>query len=364
MGDSLFWERAAESTVAVLEDLTTHDFTDMIAQPVYHQWVVPQYRTLFVDEAQDLSPMQHALALGSGERVIAVGDPRQSIMGFAGADVNSFPNMTEKLRERETGCDVLPLSCCFRCPISHLDLAQILVPTITPRPDADKGTLRNASVDQLLEQSEPGDLVVCRNTAPLISLAFTFIRARKPVMVRGRGIGDGLKALVKRMRATSITGLVDNVKRWRGEQVELLQSEDGTPDEALQRITDQADSILVLAYDSKTVEELTQTIDELFQDKEPNNLVCLSTIHRAKGLEANRVWIYEPGLMPSRPSAVQELNLLYVALTRAKRELYLVDHETRRKDATTEQWVKNVANGFSRWELIERDGEKKEVSCE
>jgi len=362
--DSLYWERAAKGTRAVLEDFTSCDFTDMIAQPVYHGWVRPQYRTLFVDEAQDLSPMQHALALGSGERIVAVGDPRQAIMGFAGADVDSFPSMTSKLSERNHGCSTLPLSCCFRCPTSHLALARRLVPCITARDGAGEGILRNATRDQLLERSEPGDLVICRNTAPLVSLAFAFIRARKPCMVRGRGIGEGLKALVRRMRATTIPGLMDSIQRWRADQTEALQSEDGAPDEALQRVIDQSDSLFVLAADSSSVEELLQTIEELFSDKEPNNLVCLSTIHRAKGLEANRVWIYEPGLMPSRPGVMQELNLLYVALTRAKQELYLVDHETRRKDATTEQWVKNVANGFSRWELVERDEQPEESFSE
>lgn len=56
----------------------------------------------------------------------------------------------------------------------------------------------------------------------------------------------------------------------------------------------------------------------------------LSTIHKAKGLEAERVFILKPDLMP-HPKAKrgweidQENNLRYVAITRSKRELYLVN---------------------------------------
>ena len=57
--------------------------------------------------------------------------------------------------------------------------------------------------------------------------------------------------------------------------------------------------------------------------------IRLSTIHKVKGLEANRVWFYLPELVP-HPNAVsdwelkQEENLKYVAITRAKNELYYV----------------------------------------
>ncbi len=57
--------------------------------------------------------------------------------------------------------------------------------------------------------------------------------------------------------------------------------------------------------------------------------IRLSTVHRAKGLEAQRVWVLRPDLMP-HPMArqdwavEQERNLIYVAVTRAIGELYWV----------------------------------------
>lgn len=69
-------------------------------------------------------------------------------------------------------------------------------------------------------------------------------------------------------------------------------------------------------------------IDQIFSDKD--SPVTLCTIHRANGLEADRVWIIEPNSMPVMWKKqkdwqfAQEENLLYVALARAKKELMIV----------------------------------------
>lgn len=66
----------------------------------------------------------------------------------------------------------------------------------------------------------------------------------------------------------------------------------------------------------------------MFKNKQPD--VLLSTIHRAKGLEAERIFLLNPDEMPLKWSnqqaweLEQEYNIKYVALTRAKHELYLV----------------------------------------
>ena len=353
------WELANEATREVMDDTTTCDYADQLAMPLHHGWVRPQYQTLFIDEAQDLSPVQHLLGLGSGERIVGVGDPFQSIMGFAGADINSFPNMIQRLSETARGNTTLPLSCCFRCPASHLEVAQILVPGIMPKPNTEAGIIDNATSVTMVETATAGDMVLCRNTAPLIELAFRFMREGRPVIVRGRSLGDGLKSIVRKLRAKTITQLIDSLSRWKAQQVENLESGDGSNEDAIQRVLDQAGSLAVLAYESKTVEELDQKIDMLFGDGSSKELICLSTIHKAKGLEAERVWVYEPGLMPSRPGLQQELNLLYVALTRSKRELYFVDGSVKRKERSILAWVESVSDGFSRWELTEDTKSKK-----
>ena len=69
----------------------------------------------------------------------------------------------------------------------------------------------------------------------------------------------------------------------------------------------------------------------MFTDEKIENAVMLSTAHKSKGLEANRVIILLPNKLPLKfPHQQdwqkrQELNLKYVALTRARKELIFID---------------------------------------
>ena len=79
--------------------------------------------------------------------------------------------------------------------------------------------------------------------------------------------------------------------------------------------------------------QLKSYIDRLFTDDKVENAVMLSTAHKSKGLEANRVLILLPNKLPLHwPHQLewqmkQELNLKYVALTRARKELIFIDME-------------------------------------
>src|SRR5690606_15419074 len=110
------------------------DFTDMIYLPLQWNLQPPQVSCLLVDECQDLNAMQLELALrmrAPSGRMLFVGDASQAIYGFAGASADSFWRIKEI-----TGATELPLSICYRCPSSHLDLARSIVPQIEARPDA------------------------------------------------------------------------------------------------------------------------------------------------------------------------------------------------------------------------------------
>ncbi|MDY6902854.1 MAG: 3'-5' exonuclease, partial [Cyanobacteriota bacterium] len=76
-----------------------------------------------------------------------------------------------------------------------------------------------------------------------------------------------------------------------------------------------------------SIEDLKIEIDKIFSDDDAP--ITLSTCHRAKGLEAERIFIYHPEHMPltwrnqQKWQLEQEENLLYVALTRSKSELFI-----------------------------------------
>ena len=348
-----FFGYVAETVAAAADDTDSCDFDDMIWLPVRLGLVRPEFATLFVDEVQDLNPAQQQLAIAAGDRVNIVGDPRQAIMGFAGADTRGFPRMCERLAGGR-GLLQLPLTNCFRCPESHLRLAQLLVPHIQPGAFADEGTVEEVPAARLVAGAVPGDMVICRNTAPLLILAYRMIAAKVPILVRGRKIGDNLRDLVQGLKASGPADLLSRLSAWEVEQRDKLEAADA-PTEAVEALTDRAGSLRALAQNASSLGELFDLLDSLFSDNDPAGKVLLSSVHRSKGLEANRVWIYEPGLMPGRAGEPQELNLLYVALTRAKQSLFLVDDEVRRKDSAA-TWVAKVAAGESKFDLTERRG--------
>ena len=96
-------------------------------------------------------------------------------------------------------------------------------------------------------------------------------------------------------------------------------------------LQDKVACIEIIAGTCSSVNEVLAKLDSLFADSISGNVVTLSTIHKAKGLEANNVWIVVPNKLPMRFKGQkdweyqQELNLCYVAYTRAKKVLTFVD---------------------------------------
>jgi ATP-dependent exoDNAse (exonuclease V) beta subunit len=97
-------------------------------------------------------------------------------------------------------------------------------------------------------------------------------------------------------------------------------------EEAAVYIQDMCAALMVISETCTSIGQLKRTVEDLFSDNRSD--IVLSSIHRAKGLEADRVFILDYEKMPldfPQPWArVQEQNIMYVALTRAKQELYLV----------------------------------------
>lgn len=96
----------------------------------------------------------------------------------------------------------------------------------------------------------------------------------------------------------------------------------------IETVWDMAQTLVYLwkELNAPTIFALILEIQELFNEARGAD-IWLSTIHRAKGLEADRVFIIRPELLP-HPLAKgaaehqQERNLKFVALTRAKKHLF------------------------------------------
>jgi superfamily I DNA/RNA helicase len=288
----------------------------MILFPFIHRLNVGKFDVVFVDEAQDLNAAQIAMVLSAHKidgRIIAVGDPAQSIYQFRGADSEAIPNFISKLNAK-----TLPLSVSYRCPKSVIRLAQEVVPDIQAAPDAKEGVVEEVLTEQILKLVKPGDFVLSRTNAPLIKLCLKLLKAGIPANIQGRDIGSNLLYFIKKSKAKTINSFIEYVNEWKAIEVKRLVSE--KRDTTI--VLDKAECLLNLCEGTLTIKDLKESIDTLFSDINDNAKVVFSTTHKAKGLERDRVFVladtYRFG------NGGEEDNLWYVATTRSKSELYLV----------------------------------------
>lgn len=298
------------------------DYDDQVWLPVVLNLPCHQHDMLLVDEAQDTNKSTTALFLKSikpNGKIIAVGDRHQSLYGFRGADAEAIPNLIKNL-----DADVLPLSISYRLPKSHVrDLNQMMPSANLESPDwAIEGVIRNLSVDKALVEWKSGDMVLCRTNAPLVKPAFQLIRRGVKAIIRGRDIGSGLLDLVKKMKAGSLVELLVSLRKYETEEVaKLVAADKGLQ---AQNLEDKVETIIALADGITSITALEERIDKIFSDENDAGVI-FSSVHRAKGLEAERVYILHRELMP-HPMAkqpwekVQEENCMYVAHSRSLNE--------------------------------------------
>lgn len=292
------------------------DFDDMIWFPFVYRLNVGKFDVVFVDEAQDLNQAQIAMVLSACKidgRIIAVGDPAQSIYQFRGADSEAIPNFISKLDAK-----TLPLSVTYRCPKKVVALAQEIVPDIVAADDAKDGVVEDVPVEQILKLVQAGDFVLSRTNAPLIKYCMALLRAGIPANIQGRDVGANLQYFIKKSKAKTIDKFIEYVNTWRELEIKRLLSEKKDTMVAI----DKAECLLNLCEGTLTIKDLKETIDKLFNDVDDTGKVIFSTTHKAKGLERNRVFVLTNTYRPGQGG--EEANLFYVAVTRSKSELYLV----------------------------------------
>lgn len=185
-------------------------------------------------------------------------------------------------------------------------------------------------------------MVLCRNTYPLVKLCLKFITENKKANVMGADIG---KTLIKLIEATNEIKTVNAIAKLYADLQTVLnrimRTYNISPENAMRKgeYTNALERIKVfeiiyndLPEDKREfVENITTKLAQIFKDERDG--ILLSTIHRAKGLESDKVFIIHAELMPS-PYAKkmwelkQEDNLIYVARTRAIQQLsYVTDFD-------------------------------------
>lgn len=249
------------------------------------------------------------------------------IYGFRGADTNAFNRLKEELDAKE-----LNLNVTYRCPKAIVAAAQVFVPDFQAAPSAPEGIIRSIFEDKLSDEVQVDDFVLSRKNAPLVKHCLAVLRAGKRARIEGRDIGATILALVRKQKARDLASLAKKLNEWHTRESRRLIAQMGGEEEAAGKIsalTDTRDTIMFLSEDLRTVAELEARIEVLFSDNGMSQVV-FSSVHKAKGLEAQRVFTIEESFEVKNPRADlhEEANIRYVALTRSKNELvYVCKHQ-------------------------------------
>lgn len=321
------------------------DYTDMLYLP--NEWKlfpISGYDFLFVDECQDLSKSQLEIVLkfiNPTGRIIAVGDPQQSIYGFTGADIESFSRIKEK-----TNAISLKLTGCFRCPRSAIRLAQTIKKEIKGKKN-EEGIIDQLRFDEIPFVAANRDLVISRLNRDIIKLLLQFIILGKKVYIHkllAEELINELKFPFKEdelnrriISSQSLNEILDIVKNRlkyiyeaNSKRISDLDEREFSLTSDIEYLQERLDLIKDRwhAWRNDNIISIINKIKEFITDEKDG--IELSSIHRAKGLERERVFIVNFDKLPfSRPDhqdweKEQELNLKYVAITRVKEELFLI----------------------------------------
>ena len=320
------------------------DYTDMVWLPTVLNYTTNKYRYnwILIDEAQDVTIAEQKLVekcYKRGCRIVTTGDESQMINIWCGSDEEAINNFAKMPNTKKFS---LPIS--YRCPKKVVELARKYSDNIIAKDDAIEGEVRyNVSKNS----PKNGDMVLCRITAPLIDLHMHYLRINKKSYIRGwENIRDTYLSLIKATNSKTIdkqmltsNGLIPELYKMLFKAIDSVKTTFGLDDEdslmhpSVMSIYDAINGIKVLAEGVTEVDDLIDKVNTIFQGGSENG-IQLSTVHKAKGLEADNVFILLPSLMPIKYAKKEwelktEKNLIYVAVTRAKKTLNYIEEEKR-----------------------------------
>jgi DNA helicase-2/ATP-dependent DNA helicase PcrA len=342
------------------------DFEDVLlvacgmldSEPAARDRVHTQYRHFVVDEFQDVSPLQHRLLtlwLGPRTDLCVVGDANQTIYTFAGASSSYLLGF-----ERDhPGAEIVRLERNYRSAPQVLDVANRLMrgrpgalelraatavkgvvaePVAYEDDAAEAAGVADAIVAELASGTPPEQIVVLHRVNDQAS-AFEQALAARGVVTRSlagtpffeipavRKLLSALAVQAQRFPDDPVRGFIADTARAAGWTVDRSHSKLAAQDwaglDAIVRFAETTPEDVTLARFAAELEDREQAKGEL-----PMRAVVLGTLHSAKGLEWESVYLVglAEGLLPvshARSAAAidEERRLLYVGLTRARRRL-------------------------------------------
>lgn len=284
------------------------DYDDQILMPTIFPAPFPRYPLILIDEAQDLSALNHAtLKKLVIKRLIAVGDPCQAIYGFRGAHEESMALLEETFKMKK-----MMLSVSFRCPVKVIEHARWRAPHMQYPEWAKPGEVRHLdlwSADDIPAHAA----IICRNNAPLFSLAIKLLQRGRYAQLVGNDIGKGLLRIMQKFGPSSMKkkDLLEAIDKWAEEK----KAKSKNPSS----IEDRAECMRIFARVGKNLGDAIAYAEHVFSADGP---VKLLTGHKSKGLEFDHVFVLDRELIGTEG---QDRNLRYVIITRAKETLTYIN---------------------------------------
>ncbi len=366
------------------------DFDDDLWYAASHaneiDWTKPKkYEVVLVDEVQDFNRSQKAILeklAENGARIVAVGDPNQAMYRFRGADDGAFKDITEMLKGKSQNQDTVEktLTKNFRSKPGVIDYSNrsTVVNNLVagrekdeddPAHISDKKIKYKETIDRLAKEfNSIGEMkkqtaFIARTNEPLAKAAMDLLKYKIPFVIVGKDMGKDLLDLVDRVVKQSDlkygkgensiyefqTELRDFIKekkeKWSGKSAKAGQQKDLVEAE---KALESAIEISIGENEESTINDFKKMLTQRFggtpenmssreeaahkKRLEEENPVILTTSHKSKGLEFDRVFELTPSLYPHPKSKLdadlaQEENARYVASTRAKDEYHVVDDQ-------------------------------------
>lgn len=298
------------------------DFDDMVMCPAVAGVSFPFYRTIMVDESQDLSPLNHMilakLVRSPRTRLIAVGDPFQAIYGFRGADQKSMTTLRKTFN-----MDRLTLTTSFRCAQQIVREAHWLVEDMRWPEWAAAGSVLRPNGWGVEDIPEDDVAIICRNNAPLYGMAMRLIAEGRSCELSGRDITEHIEKELrslqpKRQPPLDREAALIAIDAWEEGKKRRIKDQ--------KLVEDQAECLRIFVRATDNLADACEMARALASQR---GRVKLMTGHRSKGLEFRTVFFLDEFLLygVNDPES-QDANLKYVIQTRAKEHLIYVSTET------------------------------------
>lgn len=331
--DLPFWTKGGKnynSKIHIFETYACNIFKDYMEvghfnkdnETLRHSYMVRKMEFAPIKTLNILPYKGFVYALDINKFHMYVGDgilTHNSIYSFQGADSDVFQQII-----KQKGTVNLPLSYTYRCGKRIVEEANKVFDFIETPAGQHEGEVFVGSIDKAMA----GDMVICRNNAPLIDAFLYLLKKRKKSIIMGKDYEKGLLNVLSKMEDFSEESKQTILKN-KSDELRKRGIRNPENNQSYQSLVEKIYILDQLHREFSSLDILKSMIEGMFSDKTSDDAIILSTIHKAKGSEADNVFFLMPDLIPSKYAETMteqyaEQCLMYVAITRAKNKLIYV----------------------------------------